>query len=186
VLPACVFVGTHLDGPGVVEQAGGDGVIYLGSDPDHPDVVPVRLLSLLEDAGIRYRWFDDPRPAIWKKFVFISAFGLVTAASGRTLGGVLADAQLLEHVRGIMSEVVGLASREGVGLDPDVISDALAKAAEFPPDTKTSFQRDVEAGRQDEGDLFGGTIIRLGKQLGVPTPTTERTYAWVRTGARLD
>ncbi len=73
VLPACVFVGTHVDRPGVVSQAGGDGVIVLGGDPDDPDFVPVSFLSLLEDAGIRFTWFDDPRPAIWEKYVFISA-----------------------------------------------------------------------------------------------------------------
>jgi 2-dehydropantoate 2-reductase len=183
VLPACVFVGTHVDRPGVIVQAGGDGVIFLGRDPDHSDFVPADFLSLLEDAGIRYRWFDDARPAIWEKFVFISAFGLVTAASGKSLGGVLADESLLDDVRGIMSEVVGIASREGVCLDPDAVSKALAKASGFPPQTKTSLQRDVEAGGQDEGDLFGGTIIRLGRRLGVPTPTTERIYAAIRRSA---
>ena len=42
VLPACVFVGTHVDRPGVISQAGGDGVIFLGGDPDDPGFVPVR------------------------------------------------------------------------------------------------------------------------------------------------
>ena len=182
VLPACVVVGTHLDRPGVVSQAGGDGVISLGSDPDHPGFAPTRFLSLLEDVGIRYRWFDDPRPAIWEKYVFISAFGLVTAASRKTLGEVLADAPLREEVRGIMSEVVDLAVHEGIVLDSDIIPGALAKASGFPADTKTSLQRDVEAGGQDEGDLFGGTIIRLGERFGVPTPVTEGVYVRVRSG----
>lgn len=186
VLPACVFVGTHLDRPGVVSQAGGDGVIVLGSDPDHPDYVPLRFLSLLEEVGIRFSWFDDPRPAIWEKYVFISAFGLVTAASRKTLGEVLVDPPLLEDVQGIMSEVVDLAAHEGIALDPDVIPRALAKARAFPPETKTSFQRDVEAGGQDEGDLFGGTIIRLGERFGVPTPVTERVYVRVRSGIGAD
>jgi 2-dehydropantoate 2-reductase len=183
VLPACVFVGTHVDRPGVVSQAGGDGVIVLGGDPDDPDFVPVSFLALLEDAGIRFTWFDDPRPAIWEKYVFISAFGLVTAASRKTLGAVLTDNRLLEDAREIMREVASLAVREGVVLDPEVVSTAVAKARGFPFETKTSFQRDVESGGQDEGDLFGGTILRLGKRHGVPTPTTQRVYAQVRDGA---
>ena len=186
VLSACVFVGAHLDRPGVVSQAGGDGVIFLGRDPDHPDFVPVTFLSLLEDAGIRYRLFDDPRPAIWEKYIFISAFGLVTAASRRTLGEVLGDAALMEDVRGIMGEVVSLAASEGVAMAPDAIANAIAKASEFPPETKTSFQRDVEAGVEDEGDLFGGTIIRLGTRHGVPTPSTTRVYVRVRRDAEVE
>ncbi len=176
VLPACVFVGTHVERPGVISQKGGDGVMYLGSDPDHPDFVPDSFLALLTDAGINHQWFSDPRPALWEKYLFISAFGLVTAASGKTLGQVHEDARLLSDVRGIMGEVATLAAREGVALGPDAISKALTKAEGFPIETKTSFQRDIEAGGNNEGDLFGGTILRLGKHHAVPTPYTERVY----------
>jgi 2-dehydropantoate 2-reductase len=182
VLPACVVVGTHLDRPGVVTQAGGDGVITVGRDPDNPGFVPEVFLSLLAEAGIRHRWLDDARPALWEKYVFISAFGLVTAASRKTVGEVLADPRLEVDAREIMHEVVALAAREGVALDASVISQAMARAGGFPLQTKTSFQRDVEAGGQDEGDLFGGTILRLGKAHGVPTPATARVYALVRAG----
>jgi ketopantoate reductase len=30
--------------------------------------------------------------------------------------------------------------------------------------------------KKNEGDLFGGTIIRLGKKHNIPTPTVERFY----------
>jgi 2-dehydropantoate 2-reductase len=180
VLPACAYVGTHVDRPGVVSQAGGDGVMLLGGDPDEPGFVPTSFLSLLEDASVQFTWCDDPRPAIWEKFVFISAFGLVTAASRKTLGEVLADVRLLEDVRQIMSEVVTLAVCEGVAVDANIIANAMAKADGFPFGTKTSLQRDIEAGRPDEGDLFGGTMLRLGRRHGVPLPATERVYSRVR------
>ena len=41
---------------------------------------------------------------------------------------------------------------------------------------KPSYARDVEKGRVTEGDLFGGTIIRLGRELGIPTPMTSSLY----------
>ncbi len=179
VLPACVFVGTHLDRPGEVSQRGGDGAIVVGSDPDHPGFLPEDFLALLGDARVRYRWCDDARPAVWEKFVFIAAFGLVTAASRMSLGEVLGDERLLADVRGIMNEVVVLAEREGVALDPQAISNAMVRATGFPFETRTSFQRDIEGGGPNEGDLFGGTILRLGKQVGVATPTTHRVYARV-------
>lgn len=183
VLPACVFVGTHLAGPGAVNQAGGDGVIFLGQDLDRPVSKPTAFLSLLEQAGIDYCWFDDPRPAIWEKFLFISAFGLVTAASRRSLDGVLGEDALMNDVRGIMREVMSLASSKGVALRPSAIDDAIEKARAFPPGTKTSFQRDVESGGQDEGDIFAGAIIRLGSTLDIPTPVTQRVFTQVRCGA---
>lgn len=176
VLPSCVFVGTHVSAPGVISQEGGDGIIFMGADPDHPEVVPEGLLQLLGNAGIDYRWFTDSRQALWEKYLFIAAFGLVTAASARTLKGVLADTELTHEVKGIMTEVVALADHEGIVLGPQAVQAAVEKAEQFPVGTKTSLQRDVEAGRAHEGDLFGGTIVRLGIQYGIPTPFTRRVY----------
>jgi len=36
--------------------------------------------------------------------------------------------------------------------------------------------RDVEKGGKNEGDLFGGAIIRMGKDHGIPTPVTSSIY----------
>jgi 2-dehydropantoate 2-reductase len=179
VLPACVFVGTRVESPGLVTQAGGEGVILMGRDPDHPGFVPEGFLSLLRRVGVSFRWSDDPRPALWEKFLFISAFGLVTAASHRTLGEVLSDPALMADVMGVMGEVIDIAESEQIALAPDAMTRAVAKAANFPPDTKTSYQRDVEAGRDDEGDLFAGTIVRMGERHGILTPHTRRVYSRV-------
>ena len=168
VLPACALVGTDLKRPGVVEQRGEDGLVFLGPDPDRGGFIPMRVLDLFRRVGIQYRWFEDPRPALWEKYLFISAFGFATASSRKTLGAVLEDPNLMEDVRGVISEIVRIAKSEGVHLDPDAVVDALSKAGGFPPDTRTSYQRDVEMGRRDEGDLFGATIIRLGRQHGIP------------------
>jgi 2-dehydropantoate 2-reductase len=177
VLPACALVGTHLERPGYVRQEGGDGRLFLGADPVHPEYVPESLLRLLGRSGVAYSWFDDARPAVWEKFLFISAFGLVTATSGMTVGEVLLDKSAMCDVTGIMGEVVGIAALEGVDLPEDAASVALAKARAFPFETKTSLQRDVEAGRRHEGDTFGGAIARLGERHGLDTPSTRRVYA---------
>jgi 2-dehydropantoate 2-reductase len=180
VLPACALVGTNLEAPGLVKQVGDPGRVFLGADPAHPGDAPEAFLRLLEASSMDYRWFDDARPAIWEKFLFISAFGLVTATSGRSVGEVLADAGAMSDIAGIMSEVLELAAREGVDLPADAAEAALAKARAFPFETRTSLQRDVEAGRRHEGDLFGGGILRLAERHGIDTPCTRRVYARLR------
>ena len=177
VLPGCALVGTHLESAGFVRQEGGEGLMFLGADPAHPGLIPRSFLELLDRSQVSYRWLEDPRPALWEKFVFISAFGLVTAASGKTLGEVLVDERSMGDVIGIMREVVELAACEGVEIPADAIDVALEKARLFPYGTKTSLQRDIEAGRRHEGDLFGGTIVRLGECHSVPTPRTKQVYS---------
>jgi 2-dehydropantoate 2-reductase len=47
-------------------------------------------------------------------------------------------------------------------LDETVAS--INKANNFPFDTKTSYQRDIETkGPVNEGDIYSGTIIRMGE-----------------------
>jgi 2-dehydropantoate 2-reductase len=177
VLPACVYVGTHIDKPGVVSQKGGDGVILCGADPQRPGFVQGTLIDFFGEAGIRFEWRDDPYTAIWEKYLFIASFGLVTVLSGKTLGGVFTDEALRALVRGIMNEIVSIAKKKGIDLAEDVVAVSLARAGNFPFDAKTSFQRDVEKrGGRNEGDLFGSTIIRMGGALGVETPITQSVY----------
>jgi 2-dehydropantoate 2-reductase len=178
VLPACVYVGTHIDEPGVVTHVGGPGLVLCGNDPNVPDFNPKGLIDFLVGMGIKFTWNDDPYPAIWEKYTFIAPYALVTAYTGQTSDKVYADPELKELTRKIVEEVVAIGRRRGVNLARTIVTDALDKTLNFPPGNKTSFLRDIEAkNRRNEGDLFGATIIRLGKELGVPTPVAESIYS---------
>ncbi|MGB6607993.1 MAG: ketopantoate reductase C-terminal domain-containing protein, partial [Atribacterota bacterium] len=53
----------------------------------------------------------------------------------------------------------------------------IQKAQNFPYETKTSFQRDYEKGKtRHEGDIFGGTLIRLAKEHNISIPTITEVY----------
>jgi len=177
LLPACVYVGTHVERPGVVAQKGADGVIVCGPDPDRTDFDPAPLVRLFDEVGVSFQWQEDVRCAIWTKYVFIAAFGLVTAHTGQSIGGVLVDHHAVQTAREIMSEIVAIARAKSIALPASVVEDAVAKAAAFPPETRTSYQRDIETrGDRNEGDLFGETLLRLGESLGIPTPVTRTIH----------
>jgi 2-dehydropantoate 2-reductase len=174
VCPACVFVGTHIESPGVIAQGGGAARVLLGPDPLAPSARPDALLRAFDRAGINHEWLADATPAVWGKFVFIAAFGLVTAAFDATLGEVMESGELSSQALAVMGEIEGLARAKGVALPKTIAAESLRRAEEFPPEAKTSFQRDVEqAGKPDERDLFSGTILRLGRKLGIETPATR-------------
>ena len=176
VLPACVYVGTHIEDYGIVSQKGGDEKIIFGKDPK-TDYYPQEVIEFFESLKINFSFQEDPYKEIWTKFMFIAAYGLVTAKTGKTLGEVLEDGKLIRDVEGIMKEIKMIADKKNISLDKDVIKNSIDKARSFPYETKTSFQRDVEnPNKNNEKDLFGGTIIRLGKEYDIDTKYTEKYY----------
>lgn len=177
VLPSCVYVGTHIENPGVIYQKGGSCRISLGPDPQHGDVYPRSLLEILQDSGIDFSWEENVYTSIWTKFIFIAAYGLVTAAYDKTLGELLEDPDLSAATKAIMAEIQAIAAKLNIALAGDIVDKSFQKGHEFPSETKTSFQRDVESkGRINEGDLFGGTVIRYGEKLNIATPSTKEIY----------
>lgn len=174
--PACVYVGTHIEKPGVVKQSGSVHKIILGKDPQS-NQTDTSILGILSAANIDYEWQSDPSKEIWNKYFFIASIGLVTTNFNLSIGEALQSEKHRAIVVGIIKEIVALAERKGIELPSTIVEDTLAKAAKFPYETKTSFQRDFEQkDKPDERDLFGGTIVRMGKELGIPTPVATEIH----------
>ncbi|MHB1382077.1 MAG: ketopantoate reductase family protein [Thermoleophilia bacterium] len=181
VLPACVYVGTHIERPGVISQNGGEGTILFGKDPQLPQFTPEKVMNFFTSVGINSKLNDDPSTAIWGKYIFIAAFGLVTVFTGKTLGEIMADRDSMELVRKVMLEIKAIAEGKSIVLPENIIEGSINKARNFPYETKTSYQRDVELkGSVNEGDLYGGTILREGAALGIPTPETKSIYSEIQ------
>jgi len=174
IFPSCVYISSYVEEPGVV-CTGKPGKIILGRDQEHPEDTPHELFRLFERSSIDYEWMEDVNPAIWEKYIFIASFSLISAYYNRTLGEILEEPSLKKEVVAIMNEIVSIASRKKIQLPDGIIDLSLKKATLFPPGTQTSLQRDISQKRgQSELELFGGTILYLGKEMDIPTPTTRR------------
>ncbi len=178
ILPACIYAGVHKEAPGVIRQQGRGNTLIFGPDPKYLDLNLTSLKTMMTRAHLNCEEHYHPWPAIWSKYLFIAPLGMVTAAYTKTLGEVAEDPSLVHQVRLMMEEIRALALARNIALPKDIVESTLKKLHDFPPETKTSFQRDVETqGKANEGELFGPTIIRLGKALNRATPMTEKLTA---------
>jgi 2-dehydropantoate 2-reductase len=178
VLPACVYVGPHVERPGKVKQRGGACKILFGPDPERPDFEPGGMMNLFRAAGIKSEWTLKIDAEIWKKFIFICAYGMVSAARDKTLGQILEDHRMRSDVESLILEAVALATPLGIELTEGIVEESLLRAGQFPYEAKTSFQRDFERmDKNDERDLFCGTMMRLGTELGIAVPKTREFAA---------
>lgn len=176
ILPSCVYLGTHIESPGVIFQKGGSCQISIGKDPLYPEFYPDKLINLFKKADILIEYFADVNIEIWTKYIFIASFALVTATYDKTIGEVANDEKLGIMVKNIMQEIALVANALKIALPSDIVETSFAKASQFPHETKTSFQRDVETkGRQSEWDLFGGTVIRYAEKFNISADYTKET-----------
>jgi len=128
-------------------------------------------------AAIDAEVFDDTDVMIWEKFCLIAGTSASTALTRQTVGMVRSD----PDIRWMLSEAIGEAARVGRRLGVALTDDVEARTLEFidhnPPNGKSSQLVDLERGRQLELEGLSGAVLRLGKQIGVPTPVHATVYA---------
>lgn len=175
ILPACVYVASHIKEKGIVEHKGKAGKLIFGKDPAHEDENVDWIIQLMNDSGIDFDFKENSFPDIWTKFIFVASFGLVTAKYNSSIGTVCIEETQKQEATEIMKEVKAIADKKAIGLPHDIIEKAFEKAATFPPDTPTSLQLDINVKQQNnELELFAGAIIHYGKTLGIETPFTQK------------
>lgn len=178
VFPACVYVGTHVSEPGHVVQKGGACKIIFSAEDYGQKAVVNDLIALFKKSNINHELLEDVYPEIWKKFIFIAGYGLVTAANNVTVGQVLESREYSLQVKSVMEEIYKISLAQNIDLPDNIIETSYYKGHDFPQEAKTSFQRDFEnMHKPDERDLFGGVIIRLGRKHNIDVPVTGKLYS---------
>jgi 2-dehydropantoate 2-reductase len=181
ILPSCVYIGSHIEAPGMIAQDTDYARIVSGKDPENASYELDELKELLASAGINCIFKEDSSDSIWEKYLFIASFALVTAWSGKTIGEVTADPELKGAAEAVIEEIMSIAASKGIKLQDGIAEKTMDIARSMGMSVKTSYQRDVEAKKmKNEGDLFGGTIIRLGKECGIATPAAEKLYGEIQ------
>ena len=150
----------------------GEAVFGAASnDPSDPRVLAVK--EVLERAGIACRVPADIRREQWWKFMLNCGVNQVSAVLRATYGAMVANPEARDLTLRVAREVVEVARREGVALEPAEVEKIFPLMATLAPDGRTSMLQDVDAGRKTEVESFAGTVVALGRRHGVPTPVNE-------------
>ena len=118
---------------------------------------------------------------LWTKLCFLEPFALVTSASGKNLGEILADAEWKSKLESAIREAGAVATKEGAQVD---VEKGAAAFANFPPTMRASMAKDLDAGRKLELDGIAGPVLRGGVRCGIPTPTTASLVAMIEEAQR--
>jgi 2-dehydropantoate 2-reductase len=179
MLRAIAYVGAELVAPGVVRHVSG-GTIVVGEPDDRRSERLGRLVRLLRDAAIDVVIPPSIQRAQWQKLAWNASFNLISALSGATIGGTLADPEARRLVEAAMQEVESVAAAQGIAFDPDHVRRILHHAERNLGFVRPSTLQDREKRKPLEHDALSGAVVRFGRRHGVPTPIHQTLDALAR------
>jgi 2-dehydropantoate 2-reductase len=161
--------------PGEITETGGPKTLLFGplqgiGSHSTQGVRAKEILRVLLNAGIRAELSPNIVSDIWKKFVFITAVGGLTALTRLTLGEILAVKETSALMRDAMKETEAIAKTMPVTIEPGLIDSLLEKLRNLDANSRSSLYHDLTHHKPLEIDALSGTVVKLGKQLGIPTP----------------
>jgi 2-dehydropantoate 2-reductase len=186
VLGGLALISARIGEPGVIRQLGPLNKIVFGEFSGEVTPRAEAIRDVLLRAQIQAELSRQIRSEIWKKFLFITAAGGVCAVTASLMGPVLADAETRALYVGCMEEVAALARALRIPLPASVVADTLRFSESVPPETRPSMLLSLELGQKLEVEILNGTVARLGRERGVPTPINQfiATALKLRAGGR--
>ncbi len=185
-LPGCTIFGgvayiySTITRPGEVALAGGPAKIVFGpfdgAPPDHRRRA-IEIRDICAHAGIDAEASVDIVAALWKKFIFITGAGGITALTRLTLGEILAVTQSRDLLADAMRETESIARARGVRIEERYLDGVFDTLSKFDNKTRSSLYYDLVHGKPLEIEALAGTVVRNGAALGIPTPVNRAVYA---------
>ena len=162
--------------PGRIRSIGGLHFIRFGELNNQESDRTKRLLEVLNQAEIQAEIPPDIQTAIWEKFLFVVSFGGVGAVARAPIGVMRTLPETRTMLERCMREIFEVSRAREVGLDADYHERALVILDGLAPASTTSLHRDIAAGKPSELEAWNGAVVRIGRQVGVPTPLHEFIY----------
>ncbi len=184
------LVGTTAQGAAVVAPGriryAGPGPTTIG-DATHDRAPRLNLKPLREafqDAGFPTEISENILPSIWLKLAANVSINPLTALTGIRNGQLLDDPDLLQLADAAVAETVAVMQATGTDVgDRDFAQFARQVMRDTGP-ARSSMLQDIQNGKRTEIEAINGAVVRLGDELGVPTPVNRWLTALVRNRER--
>ena len=157
------------------------GKIHFGENKN--DVLSDRVLAVKEvfdHADIPYEIDPDMLKGLWFKYMCNIGENMTCALLGIPFGFFRISDSANWIRDNAMREVAAIAQKKGIDIGEKEIAEQDVTVMTIPPENKPSTLQDLEAEKLTEVEMFAGNVIKMGKELGVPTPINEMFYHGIR------
>lgn len=177
VLASVVYPAAEIIEPGIIKHI--EGNRFSLSEIDNVETPRIKLVSdTLRKAGFKAPVVSDIRAELWTKLWGNLSFNPVSALTHATLEDLCRYPLTRTLVADMMREAQSVG--EALGIRFRIPIEKRIAGGEAVGKHKTSMLQDIEAGRAVEADALIGSVIELGRVVGVATPHLDTAYALVK------
>lgn len=151
VLDGCIYILSEIEKAGVIRKKGEVFSAVFGGEEE----ASAKLATLFEKADLRYKIASDIKTALWKKYLFISAFATLTSYYDESIGSIYEHHR--EEAKELLEEISSFAQSRGIEIS-DEVNRALQIASKLPYDSSTSMHLDFKNKKRVELDSLSAYV----------------------------
>ena len=178
VLGGYCRISSFVADPGHITHVNAKPFISFG-ELDHHESQRVGKLNEIFSAldGIDVEVPADIHVAMWEKFILICSTSGVGAVTRQPFGIIRKVPESRAMLKESLEETVRVGRAKNVNLPDNTVDMVMKRIDGFAESMVASMQKDIMEGRPSELESQTGAVVRMGRALGVPTPTHEFIYA---------
>jgi 2-dehydropantoate 2-reductase len=179
VLGGVAYVAATRVAPGVIVHRGMNRIVF-GERNGGTSSRLEQIRDVFSRTVVTADVHPDIRVALWEKFVALAATGGVMAMTRLPIGPIRDCPETSAFFRGAMEEAAAVGRALGIPLPENCVDQHWALVSGLDPSVRGSMSQDLLAGRRLELEALNGTVVRLGRQVGISTPLNFAVYATLK------
>lgn len=180
VAGGATYIMSEVAQPGVIAHMGTNAKLIFGEIDGRGSKRLAALHAACSAARIDTVLSNRILVDIWSKFSFLAAHSGMTALTRKTIGPIRSDPDTRAMFQAAVTEVCAVAKAKGVPLQDNQTERNMKQADSLPEQMGSSQLFDLTHGKRLELPWLSGEVVRLGRELGVPTPTHDAIYAGLK------
>jgi 2-dehydropantoate 2-reductase len=167
---------SFIAGPGHIRSVGGQNFIKFGEVDNKLTERVERLRQCFAHARVSVEVPANFAKALWDKFLMVTSFGGVGSITRAPIGVTRTISETRRLLEQCLEEALAVAKARSVPMASSAVADTMKFYDTLPANGTTSLQRDIVDGKMSELEYWNGAVVRLGREVAVPTPTNQFIY----------
>lgn len=178
VLGGVCYIEATLDNNGhIIHSSPMQDIIFGAGSPRTSSTILENLQTAFIKSGVTARISPHIDRDMWQKYLFLTMFSGITAATRQPIGVALSDPTTRNFLQMFLEEVHTIAQSIQAPIAESVVDDIMNKLTSLPPSMTSSLHRDLEKGLPLEVDSLQGALLNIARTHGMSVPALQSIYS---------